>query len=128
MFGNYQIYVARSVQNKEIMGYIVLHKKESVLNIVDLVTLQDEDKTMVDLIDKAIEVGNVEGVDLILCLYPKRSKQSGLFIRRGFFSPDEILRFLKTYGLRYILYDLSSKGVIPDVDSWYYTLADTDAA
>lgn len=127
LFGNYQIYVARSVQNKEITGYIVLHKRESILNIVDLVILQDEDKTATNLIDKAIEIGNIEGVDLILCLYPKTCRQAGLFVRRGFFSPDEILRFLKKYSLRYILYDLDSKGVIPDMDSWYYTFADTDA-
>lgn len=128
VFGSYQIYVARSVQNKEITGYIVLHKRKSILNIVDLVTLQGEDKTMVDLIDKATEVGNMEGVDFILCLYPKTCRQARLFVKRGFFSPDEILRFLKKYSLRYILYDLNSKGVVPDVDSWYYTFADTDAA
>lgn len=128
VFGNYQIYIARSIQDKGIMGYIVLHKRENILNIVDLVTLQGEDEAMVDLIDKAIEVGNTEGVDLIHCLYPKRCRQAGVFIRRGFFSPNEILRFLKKYSLRYILYDLSSRGITPDVDSWYYTLADTDAA
>ena len=93
-FGNYQIFIASSIQNKEITGYIVLHKRENILNIVDLVTLQDEDNTMINLINRAIKIGNDEGVDLIECLYPRGNEKSGLLIKLGFFSPNEILRFL----------------------------------
>ncbi len=128
VFGNYQIYVARSVQNKEIRGYIILHKIKNILNIVDLVTLQDEDKTIVNLINMAIKIGNDDGADLILCLFPRRNKQSGLLIKLGFFPPDKILRFLKIYSIRYILYDLTDREIVPDMKDWYYTAADTDAA
>jgi len=127
-FGNYQIFIAHSIKDKEIMGYIVLHKIKHVLNIVDLVTLQGENNTMINLINRAIKIGNDENVDLIRCIYPRENKQSGLLIKLGFFSPDKILRFLKRYSVRYILYNLTDKEFISDMKNWYYTLADTDAA
>lgn len=125
-FGNYKIFIARSIKNKEIMGYIVLHKRENVLNIVDLITLQGEDNTKINLINMAIKIGNDEGVDRISCIYPRGNKQSGLLIKLGFFSPDKILRFLKIYSIRYILYNLTDKEIIPDIKNWFYTLADSD--
>jgi len=127
IIGDYQIFIARSIENKEIIGYIVLHKRENILNIVDLVTLQGEDNTMIDLIKIAIKIGNEGGVDLIRCVFPRRNEQSDLLLKLGFFSPDEILKFLKIYSIRYILYNLTNKEIIPDIKNWYYTLADTDS-
>lgn len=132
-FGNYQIYVARSIENGSIVGYLVLKKTETlnmknVLNIVDLHALPGEDKCVLNLIDMAIAIGKEEGLDLVHCRIPPWHKYTKILYKLGFIGLGRIFRLLKMYQPRLVLYQFREKAKIPEIQKWFYTLADTDDA
>lgn len=129
-FGNYQIYIGRSTQNRSIIGYLVLKKREvdNVLDIVDLYALPDEDKIILKLIDLAIAIGEKKEFDSVHCRIPKWHRYAKIVSRLGFISLNQVFGLLKKYQSRVIFYRFIGKGKIPDIQQWFYTLADTDYA
>lgn len=127
-FGNYQIYIARSIEERNIVGYLVLKKTETrnALNIIDLLALPGEDKCVLNLIDKAITIGKNEGLDLIHCRIPPWHKYARILYKLGFNCLGRTLRWLKMYQYRLVVYPLREKAKIPRMQEWFYTLTDTD--
>lgn len=133
-FGEYQIYLARSVQNKKIVGYLVVKKTtllniQNVLDIVDLQVLPDEDKCVLNLIDTAINIAKNEELDLIHCRVPLWHRYSTLLSKRGFLCMDRLFSWLKIYQPRIVFYPFKKEESIPKIfRQWFYTYADTDYA
>jgi len=132
-FGNYQKYIGRSVQDGDILGYLVLKKREirekqNVLDIIDFYVLKGEEKLLLNFIDRAINIAKNEQLDEIYCWVPPWHRYAKILSKMGFISIDRLFRLLKKYQPRVIFYQLSKKGTIPKIQKWYYTLADTDYA
>lgn len=132
-FGDYRIYIARSVEKGNVVGYIVLRKTEirgipNILDIVDLHALQDENRCVLELIGAATAIAKNEGLDLIHCRVPQWHEYAKIMRKLGFISVGRSLEWLKLYQPRLILYQLAEGGRIPRMQAWLYTLADTDYA
>jgi len=132
-FGNYQIYLARSVEKGDVVGYMVLKKTEirgvqNILDIVDLHALPDENKCVLELISLATAIAKNEGLDLIHCRVPKWHECAKIMRKLGFVSLGATLEWVKLYQPRLILYRTAEVGKIPKMQTWFYTLADTDYA
>jgi GNAT superfamily N-acetyltransferase len=132
-FGDYQISIARSTQNKKILGYLVLKKRGTsnlgnILDIVDLQVLPKEKKCLLTLIDTAITVAKNEKLDLIRCWVPPWHRIAISLSKRGFMHLDRISKFLKVPQHHMDFYPLLTEGAIPNFQRWFYTLADTDYA
>ena len=126
-FGNYQVFLARSVKEKAIIGYIVLKKTSHTIDIIDLITLPNEEKAMLQLIDVAISNGKIGGADSIRCWFPKWDKSVSTLKSKGFISPRP-LSLRNKYTPQLILYNFTPNGPVPNIKEWYYTYADTDYA
>lgn len=132
-FGDYQIFIARSTQNKNILGYLVLKKMGisnigNILDIVDLQVLPKGNKCLLTLIDTAITVAKNEKLDLIRCWVPPWHRYATFLSKRGFMRLDRIPMFLKVPQHHMAFYPLSNEEAIPNFQRWFYTLADTDYA
>jgi len=132
-FGNYQIYIGRSTRDGSIVGYLVLRKTEiskiqNVLDIVDLYALQGEEKLVLNFVDMAIRIAKNEGLDMVHCRIPPWHRYATILSKRGFISLDRLFRWIKTFQPRVIFYQFSKEGIIPKIQQWFYTLADTDYA
>ncbi len=127
-FGNYRIYIARSIEKGGIVGYLVWKKPEiqNVLNIIDLQALPGEDKCVLDLVDMAIKVSKEEGLDLIHCRIPTWHKYAKILYKLGFISVGRTLEWMKTYQYRLCTYPIPGKPRISRMQKWFYTFADTD--
>jgi hypothetical protein len=126
-FGPYQIFIGRSVKEKTIIGYVVLRKTTNTLDIIDLITLPNEDRAMLQLIDTAINSGKIAGADSIRCWFPKWHKSVATLAKKGFISPKP-LGLKKKYVPQLIYYNLSGSKNVLNINEWYYTYADTDYA
>jgi len=132
-FGNYLIYLARSVERGEIAGYMVLRKTksanvENILDIVDLHALPWEDKCILTLVNEAVAICKEEGLDMIHCRFPRWHKYADILHRFGFVSMDRTFRLMNMFQPRLIFYNLDEKEELPKTRQWFYTLADTDDA
>ena len=131
--GDYQIFVARSVENKNIAGYMVLKKTrilniQNVLDVVDLQTLPSEDGCLLNLVDTATKFAKNEGLDLVHCRVPTWHRYATLLSKRGFFSINHTFKLLKIYQPHVLFYPLKKEKISPKILRWFYTLADTDYA
>lgn len=129
--GSYQKYIARSVEDGNIVGYMVLRKAETakiknILDIVDLHALPSEDKSILNLIDMAISIGREEGLDLLYCRIPRWHKYVEILYKFGFISMERMYRLVKIWQPRLVFYQFSERGKIPKIQEWFYTLADSD--
>ena len=132
-FGNYQIYIGRSIQDGSIVGYLVLRKTgiseiQNVLNIVDLYALLGEEKLVLNFVDLAIKIAKNEGLDTVHCRIPPWHRYATILSKGGFISLDRVFRWLKLSQPRVIFYQFSKEGTIPKIQQWFHTLADTDYA
>ena len=132
-FGNYQIYIGRSIQDGDIVGYLVLRKTEigkiqNVLDIVDLYALLGEEKLVLNFVDMAIRIAKNEGLDMLHCRIPPWHRYATILSKGGFISLGRLFRWLKTYQPHVIFYEFSKEAIIPKFQQWFYTLADTDYA
>jgi len=127
-FGYYRIFLARSIPENNIIGYMVLIIRENILSIIDLVTLPNEDKAMIKLVDISIKIAKENKAYCVHCWFPNIQKNIALLKRLSFISLNKIYKISKIYSTRLILYNLTDSGVLPDISEWFYTLADTDAA
>lgn len=132
-FGDYQIFIARSIQNKNIVGYLVLKRTKilsirNVLDIVDLHALPNEDKCLLNLIDSTITIAKNEGLDLIHCRIPLWHRYSAILSKKGFICLNHMFKLLKIPQPHIAFYPLSKEEIIPKIQQWFYTLADTDYA
>jgi hypothetical protein len=136
-FGDYQIYIGRSIQDGSLLGYLVLRRTEipvgyaakiqNVLDIVDLGALPGEEKILLNLIDMAVKIANDEGLDIVHCRVPPWHKYAVILFKKGFIPLDRLFEWLDIYQPRIILYQFEGQG-IPKIQQWFYTLADTDYA
>lgn len=129
--GSYQKYIARSVENGNIVGYMVLKKAETakiknILDIVDFHALPGEDKCVLNLIDMAISVCKEEGIDLLYCRIPRWHKYAKILYKLGFISIERMYQLTKIWQPELIFYQLSEGGKIPKMQKWFYALADSD--
>lgn len=132
-FGDYQIFIARSIQNKNITGYLVLKRTKilnirNVFDIVDLHALPNEDRCLLNLIDSTITIAEDQGLDLVHCRIPPWHKYAAILSKRGFICSDRIFRLLKIPQPHIAFYRLSKEEITPKIQQWFYTLADTDYA
>jgi len=132
-FGDYQIFLARSVQNKSILAYLALKKTrilniQNVLDVVDLQALPDEDKCILNLIETAITVAKNGGLDLVHCRVPAWHRYATFLSKKGFFSVNRAFSLLKIYQPHVVFYQFSNERTIPEIQQWFYALADTDYA
>jgi len=132
-FGNYQLYIARSIKEREIIGYMVLRKKEmrgiDSLHIVDLQTLPDEERSFLSLMNTAFKVAGEEEMDLICCWIPQWHKNAKILSRLGFISLNWVPKRVSHVNSNAIFYTYGQKNLISKAKHrWFYTLADTDYA
>jgi GNAT superfamily N-acetyltransferase len=130
--GSYRRFIAHSSSNGKILGYAVFKKTSiraipEVLDVVDLHSLPDQDKTIVDLIKSAVEIGKKEEFNVIHCRVPSWHKY-GIFLRKLMFvQVGNALELAGLYQPRLITYPPTQEEMI-DIKGWFYTLADTDYA
>jgi len=131
-FGDYRIFLGRSLMENEILGYVIVRKRTDggrarALDIVDLMTMRDETRAASRLIDTALKVGRKGNIDTVRCWLPSWHEDVGLLTGSGFFPMDMVDQLTETARTRLILYDLQSQG-LPSLREWFYTMADTDFA
>jgi len=124
-FGCYEFFAGRSVRENEPIGYMVIRKRENTLDIVDLMTLPDEQRAMLQLIDEAVKIGKDEGIDYARCWFPKWHKNAALLMKMGFIRTNQISRLIRARTTPLIVYDLTPIEAL-ETSEWFYTLADAD--
>jgi hypothetical protein len=132
-FGDYKIYIARSVKDHKVTGYLVLKKTEiwkfqNVLDIVDILALSGEERLISRFIQIAIRIAKQEKLDLIHCRVSSWHKYAQVLSENNFIALNRIFEWLKIYQPRFILYQYSPEKPLPEVERWFYSLADTDYA
>jgi len=128
-FGDYHIWVGRSVQDGRVLGYSVFRRSSSgkiknVLSIVDLCALPNEHKFVHAVIDLCFK----EDADLVRIRMPATDEYTKTLSSRGFI---EVNKFLKRFGIYQpplILYDFKDQNKTQRTHDWSYSLADTDYA
>jgi GNAT superfamily N-acetyltransferase len=132
-FGDYKIYIARSMKDRKVTGYMVVKKTEiwkfqNVLDIVDIIALSGEEKLISSFIEIATRIAKQEKLDLVHCRVPSWHKYAKILSKKKFVSLDQIFKWLGIYQPRFILYQYSSEKPLPEIERWFYSLADTDYA
>ena len=132
-FGDYRMFLARSAENGDIVGYLVLRKTRildvrNVLDVVDFQVLLGEDECVLNLLDTAMTIAKNERYDLVHCRVPVWHRYAALLYKKGFFSIKHTFGLFKIYQPRIAFYRLKKEAVFPKVRRWFYTLADTDYA
>jgi hypothetical protein len=130
-FGDYHVFLARSLQNKNVVGYMVLKKTrilniQNVLDIVDLQSLHDENECVLNLIDIALDFAKNEGLDLVHSRVPSWHRYTKLLSNRGFIFINYVSRLLKIPQPHVVLHPFGNEQIVPKFRRWFYTLADTD--
>jgi len=132
-FGDYHVFLARSLQNKNVVGYMVLKKTrilniQNVLDIVDLQSLRGEDECVLNLIDFALDFAKNEGSDLVHSRVPSWHRYAKLLSSRGFISISHVSGLLRIPQHHVVLRPFGNEQIVPKFRRWFYTLADTDYA
>jgi GNAT superfamily N-acetyltransferase len=130
--GAYRRFVARSADDGKILGYLVSKKTSirgipGILDIVDLHTLPNQDRTVMDLAKFAISMAEKEELNIIHCRVPSWHRFAVLLRKLKFVGVGKALELAKLYQPRIITYPAAHEGRV-DVNKWFYTLADTDYA
>ena len=131
-FGNYQKFIARSTETGKITGYIVTKRTsirgiQGVLDIVDLHELPYEDKSLMNLIKFVIDIAKRDELNIIYCRVPEWHKYAKFLRKLEFVPVGRTFEYAGLYQPRLIIYPLAQKAG-PDLNEWFYTLADTDYA
>ena len=126
-FGRYRIYLARSVEDGTVTGYMVLRKTETekiknVLNIVDILALPEHDGCVLRLLEHAIAEG--QGLDIVRCRIPKWHSYVERLRQLGFVSFGSFLGWVKIYQPRLVFN--AGTGDRSILQKRFYSLADTD--
>jgi GNAT superfamily N-acetyltransferase/N-acetylglutamate synthase-like GNAT family acetyltransferase len=132
IFGNYQLYVARSAEEK-IIGYMALRKTKmreaDSLVIVDIQTMSGYKRCLSRLVNTAVEFAKEEQMDLIYCCLPQWHNTVKMLSQLGFISLNWIPKRVSQFNDYAILYPYDEKNLISKArQRWFYTLADTDYA
>jgi hypothetical protein len=131
-FGDDQKLVARSTKTAKITGYAVIKKTNirgitGILEIVDLHALPLEDKSLVELIQFVINMAERGKLNVIYTRVPPWHKYSKLLRKLKFVPIGGIFEHVGLYQPRLITYPLA-QDTTPDINKWFFTLADTDYA
>ena len=129
-FGDYQIWVGRSKQDRKVLGYTVFRrthhgKINNVLNILDLCALSKQEKFLDAAIDLSLREANV---DLIRIRVPARHTYAKSLLHRGFIEVSKYLERAGEYKPQLIDCDLEKSNQTPRTNAWFYSLSDTDYA
>jgi GNAT superfamily N-acetyltransferase len=132
-FGNYLVLLAQCNQNKDIAGYTVLRKtsildSQNALDVLDLQTFPSDNKTASDLIDTAIRFAKNEELDLIRCWVPPWHMYAAILSRKGFVDSTLASKLLRRSQPSVFLRKTRKEVIIPRIQRWFCTLADTDYA
>lgn len=132
-FGDYKIYIARSTRDRKVTGYLVLRKTEigkikNVLDIVDILVLDGEEKLISSFIEIAVRTAEQDKLDLIHCRVPSWHTYAKMLSEKKFVSLNRIFKWVGIYQPRFILYQYSSEKPLPEIEQRFYSLADTDYA
>jgi GNAT superfamily N-acetyltransferase len=133
IFGDYQIWVGKSVRDGRVIGYSVFRrtnfrKVKNVLDIVDLCALPKEDKFILSAIDLSLKISEEKDLDLIHVRVPIWHDYNKIISSRGFIGVESVLSKMGIYQPRLILYDFKDSHMNPTMKGWFYSLADTDYA
>jgi hypothetical protein len=131
--GDYKVFIARSINTKNIVGYLVLketviHNAEKILDIVDLQTLPGDAKCMLELTDVAIKFAKDKEFDSIHFRVPAWHRFAKILPNRGAFCINNALNLLKMPQAHATFLEFKNVGLNSKIQSWFYTLADTDYA
>jgi hypothetical protein len=129
-FGDYQIWVGRSKQDRRVLGYSVFRRTQhgkikNVLNIVDLCALSKEEKFVDAAIDLSLKEANV---DLIRIRVPVWHTYAKAFSRKSFIEVSKYLKRAGVFQPQLIVNDFEISNKVPKTKEWFYSLADTDYA
>jgi GNAT superfamily N-acetyltransferase len=133
--GEYQVFIARSIKTKNVTGYLVLKKAKiqhvkikNVLDVVDLQTLPGHDKCLLDLIDVAMKVAKDNELDVVHFRVPTWHRHAKILSKKGAICINRVLKLLRVYEPHANFFEFKNMGLISKIQSWFYTLADTDYA
>jgi GNAT superfamily N-acetyltransferase len=129
--GEYQKFVSRSAKTGEITGYAVVKRTSirgipDVLNIVDLHTTSNRSASLASLMKFILEIAYRERLNIVYCRIPKWHRYAKILRKLRFIAAGRLLEY-GIYQPRLILYPLESN-IRPDINKWFFTLADTDYA
>ncbi len=114
----YRVY--RSIEDRQMTGYLIVRSVDLLqfrsAVVVDLLALNDQALTA--LVEKGIEDGLQEEVDLLGCMVPRRHPYYRALRRQGF------LPSLKAF--RFMVYRLAKENVPLRPEAWYVNWGDTD--
>jgi hypothetical protein len=133
-FGDYQIWAGLSKKDGKMVGYIVLRRtsirsySENVLDIVDLIALPKQDKFIINATNLAQQISKQQGFDVIHVRVPVWHRYAKILYSQGFINIGSVLNSAGSYHPRFILYDFNGAHSAPDVQKFFYSLADTDYA
>jgi hypothetical protein len=112
--------IFRATQNGEMGGFIVLRKVDLLefnsAVIVDLLAL--DRNFLMALVDKGIEQGQKQGVDLLGFMVPQGHPYYKILRKKGFLRSPKIFQFM--------VYPHSDRKIFLSPEKWYVTWGDTD--
>jgi GNAT superfamily N-acetyltransferase len=131
--GDYHVFIARSADTKNVTGYLVLKETKiqsikNVLDVVDLQTLLGDYNCALDLIDAAIKFANDKELDSVHFRVPTWHMHAKILSKRGAICINHALKLLRIHQPHATFLEFKNVGLIPKIQSWFYTLADTDYA
>jgi hypothetical protein len=132
-FGDYQIWEGLSKKDGKMVGYIVfkrtrIREMENVLDVVDLIALPKQDKFILNAINLIQHISKELGFDVIHIRAPVWHRYARILSSQGFIDIGSLLHSAKSYQPRLILYDFDGTHSAPNVQKYFYSLADTDYA
>lgn len=130
--GAYRRFIARSTYDGKILGYAVMKKTSirgvsGLLDIVDLHTLPNQDRTAMGLAQFAIDMAKTDEINIIRCRVPSWHRFAVLLRKLKFVGVGKAFELAKLYQPRLITCPTIQEERV-DVKRWFYTLADTDYA
>jgi GNAT superfamily N-acetyltransferase len=135
VFGDYQIWVGKSAKDGRVLGYVVLRRMnrktrlgrvENALEFLDLCGLPEEEKFLMSAMDLGLKIGEKSDADLIRIRIPVWHRHAKIIRNRGFINTASILSKVGIYQPTFISYDFEGRHVAPNLNNWYYSLADVD--
>lgn len=130
-FGDYRKFTARSTETGKIVGYVVIKQTSirgipGVLDIVDLQVLPSESQSLMKLVKFVMDIAKCEKLNVIHCRVPKWHQYAKTLRNLGFIPVGRLLDYV-IYQPRLIIYPLTNN-TYPNLNEWFFTLADTDYA
>ena len=129
IFGDYRIWIGKSLKDNSTKGYLVLRKnrqnKITFLDIVDFYSSADGDKLLFTVLDLSLRE---KDIDIVRMRVPGWHRYSRILAERGFVGLGKILNLVGMYQPKFVTFQINGSQITPKIHDWFYSSADSDYA